>query len=205
MISGYTQLLTRRYSERLDGEAAEFLDYVVDGAKRMQTLINDLLSYSRVGTRGKPLSEVDFQSMLERVLRDLGATTEEHHATVTYDPLPIVWGDEGQLGQLLQNLIANSVKFHGSEPPRIHISAERSPTYWLISVKDNGIGIEPQYADRIFEIFQRLHSREEYPGTGIGLAVCRRIVERHGGKIWVESAPGQGSTFKFTIAERPQA
>jgi light-regulated signal transduction histidine kinase (bacteriophytochrome) len=203
MISGYTQLLTRRYTDRLEGEGREFMDYIVDGAKRMQTLINDLLSYSRVGTRGKPFGEVNCHDLLQRVLRDLGPAIEEHNAVIEHEGLPVVRGDEAQLGQLLQNLIGNSIKFHGEAAPRIRVSAHRQENQWQFGVKDNGIGIDPQYADRIFEIFQRLHTREDYPGTGIGLAVCRRIVERHGGKIWVESSQGEGATFNFTIPDQP--
>lgn len=199
MVLSYTQLLAQRYKGKLDTDADEFIQYAVDGTSRMQTLINDLLAYSRVGTQGKDFEPTDGEAIFEQAVANLKAAIEESGATVTHDALPTVIGDSSQLVQLLQNLISNAVKFRGQEPPRIHIAAEPKENEWLFSVRDNGIGIDPEYHDRIFIIFQRLHGREDYPGTGIGLTICKKIVERHGGRIWVESEPGQGATFYFTI------
>ena len=199
MVSSYTQLLARRYQGKLDAAADEFIAYAVDGANRMQGLINDLLAYSRVGTRAKGIEPTDCTAGLDQALANLKAAIEKSGAVVTHDPLPTVMADDLQLVQLLQNLIGNAIKFHVEKPPCIHVSAEQKGSEWVFSVRDNGIGIDPQYAERIFVIFQRLHTREEYPGTGIGLAICRKIVERRGGRIWVESQPGIGSTFYFTI------
>jgi PAS domain S-box-containing protein len=199
MVASFTQLLARRYQGKLDADADEFIRYIVDGAARMQQLINDLLSYSRVGTRGKPFEDTDCEAALWKATSNLGAAIVETGATVTHDPLPAVKADSAQIVQLFQNLIGNAIKFHSQEQPRVHVGASRTGVEWIFSVRDNGIGIDPQYFDRIFAVFQRLHSREEYPGTGIGLAICKKIVERHGGRIWVESEPGKGSTFYFTI------
>ena len=199
MVSSYTQLLARRYQGQLDADADEFIAYAVDGANRMQRLINDLLAYSRLGTRAKGFAPADCTAVLDQALANLKAAIEESGAVVTHDPLPTVTADNSQLVQLFQNLIGNAIKFRVEEPPRIHVSAEQKGNEWVFSVRDNGIGIDPQYAERIFVIFQRLHTREEYPGTGIGLAICKKIVERRGGRIWVESQPGRGSTFYFTI------
>lgn len=202
MVASYVQLLKRRYEGRLDADADEFIHYAVDGASRMQVLINDLLAFSRVSTRGKPFEETDTGILMEQTLRNLKIQIEENGAEVTCGPLPAVVADASQLSQVLQNLISNAIKFHGSEPPRVHVAARQDGNEWVFSVKDNGIGIEPRHFDRIFVIFQRLHSKAEYPGTGIGLAICKRIVERHGGRIWVSSEPGEGSTFFFTIPIR---
>jgi len=199
MVSSYTQLLAQRYEGQLDEKAKKYIDYAVDGAIRMQRLINDLLTYSRVGTRGNPLAPTDSRAVLGEALRNLAAMIEEKQALVTNDDLPTVRADASQLAQVFQNLIANAIKFRGEAPPRVHVSAREQAGEWIFSVADNGIGIDPQYADRLFVIFQRLHTRDEYPGTGIGLALCRRIVERHGGRIWFESELGKGSTFYFTI------
>jgi signal transduction histidine kinase len=199
MVASYTQLLARRYKGKLDSDADEFIRYAVDGANRMQWLINDLLAYSRVTVQDKVFEEVDCNSVLEEVLSDLRVAVEESRAVVTRAPLPTVMADRIQLGQLFQNLIGNAIKFHGKEAPQVYVSAERRPTEWLFSVRDNGVGLDPEYAERIFVIFQRLHNREEYPGTGIGLAICKKIVERHGGRIWVVSQTGQGATFHFTL------
>jgi light-regulated signal transduction histidine kinase (bacteriophytochrome) len=169
----------------------------------MQQLIEDLLLYSRVTTRGRPPEPVDSGTVLAHTLGDLQAVIAETGAEVTHDPMPTVAADATQLGQVFQNIIANALKFRSAEPPRIHISARCDGAFWTLGVADNGIGIDPQYSDRIFALFQRLHTREEYPGTGIGLAVCKKIVERHGGRIWVESQPGRGSTFSFTIPTVP--
>jgi len=205
MVSSYTQLLARRYRDRLDDDAREFIGYAVDGVHRMQSLIADLLAFSRVGSRGGAFEPVALERVLERALANLEAAIEESGAEVTHDPLPTVTADPVQLGQLFQNLVGNAVKFRGQTPPRVHISAEERSGEWHFAVRDNGIGIEPEYAERIFVIFQRLHGRGEYPGTGIGLAICKKIVERHGGRIWVESRPGEGSTFHFTLANRHEA
>jgi PAS domain S-box-containing protein len=199
MVASYTQLLGRRYKGRLDADADDFIAYAVDGATRMQQLINDLLAYSRVGTHGQELVPTDCNNVFERVVGDLGAAIAESGAVVTRDALPSVLGDPRQLGQLFQNLIANAIKFHGDEPARVHVTAEREGAMWRFAVRDEGIGIAPEYVDRIFVIFQRLHTQAEYPGTGIGLAICKRIAERHGGRIWVESQPGRGTTFYFTL------
>lgn len=236
MVSSFVQLLAERYRGRLDADADDFIGFVVDGAQRMGQLINDLLAYSRVGTRGQPLRPTDTEAALEDALWNLSVAIEETGATVTHDPLPVVLADRTQLLQLFQNLIGNALKFRGSEPPRVHVAAQaiadiRSapdivrrpadaaaasiahptshiadrPTGWVFSVADNGIGIAPEYHERIFGVFQRLHSRSEYPGTGIGLAICKRVVERHGGRIWVESQVGRGATFYFTLPAAPEA
>lgn len=198
-ITSYTQLLAQKYQGQLDSKADKYIHYIVDGATRMQQLINDLLSYSRVGTKGKELKLTDFNQVLEQTLMNLQIAIREKKAVITSDPLPLILGDQGQLVQLLQNLIGNGIKFCQQEFPKIHISVVEKQEEWFFTVKDNGIGIAPEYADRIFIIFQRLHTRREYEGTGIGLAICKRIVERHGGRIWVESELGQGATFHFTI------
>ena len=234
MVSSYTQLLERRYKDKLDVDANEFIAYAVDGANRMQRLIQDLLAYSRVSSRGRPLTPTDCNAVLGQVRVNLSVAIEENNAIVVHDELPMVMADETQLVQVFQNLIGNAIKFRGKEPPRIHISAKpmsefqaSSPTpqeqsdsksktsnvepetrnfkqkdAWVFSVRDNGKGIDPEYHERIFVIFQRLEGKGEYPGTGIGLAICKRIIERHNGRIWVESETGKGSTFYFTIPVR---
>jgi light-regulated signal transduction histidine kinase (bacteriophytochrome) len=199
MVSNYLQLIERRYKEQLDATAHEFIGFAVEGAQRMQRLINDLLSYSRVGRRGAAFGHVSLADAFDVVTGDLRATIEQTGATITCDPLPRVWADGTQLTQLLQNLVANALKFHGEAPPRVHVGAERRGREWQISVRDNGIGIEPQYAERIFVIFQRLHTKSEYPGSGIGLSICKKIVNRHGGRIWVEPSPEGGSVFRFSL------
>ena len=199
MVSSYVQLLARRYQGKLDSDADEFIAFAVDGAKRMQLLINDLLAFSRVTTKGHGFKPVEADAALEDALANLKAAIEENQANVTSDPLPVVSVDSGQLTQLFQNLIGNAIKFRGMEPPRVHVSVERHAKEWVFSVHDNGIGIEPRHLERIFVIFQRLHSAAQYPGTGIGLAICKKIAERHGGRLWVTSEPGAGSTFHFTI------
>ncbi|MCB0207774.1 MAG: PAS domain S-box protein [Anaerolineae bacterium] len=199
MIAGYVQLIERRYQGQLDSDADEFIYYAVDGAKRMQRLIHDLLALSRIGRKEQKLSQIDCNELLEQVLINLQVTIEDNEAKVTWDALPTLRGDSTQLGQLFQNLIVNAIKFQSDTSPIVHISASRQETAWMFAVQDNGIGIPPDQQDRIFMIFQRLHSRGEYPGTGIGLAICKKIVERHGGTIWVESRSGQGSKFQFTI------
>jgi len=199
MVSSYTQLVLRRYGDRLDGDAKEFMDFIVDGAARMKRLIEDLLAYSRVGTRGKELKPTDSGAALQKALVNLRASIEESGAVVTHDTLPTVHADDTQLAQLFQNLVGNALKFRGAEPPHVHVSVEERGDEWVFGVKDNGIGIEPQYFERIFMVFQRLHVKTEYPGTGIGLAICKKVVDRHGGRIWVESRPGEGSTFCFAL------
>jgi PAS domain S-box-containing protein len=199
MVASYTELLGHRYKGKLDKDADDFIFFAADGANRMKKLINDLLLYSRVGTKGKPFKNFDSNEAFKQAVFNLKLSIEDQHAVVTSDPLPRVICDDIQLVQLFQNLISNSIKFHGKEPPRVHVSAKMENDEWVFSVKDNGIGIDSNYFDRIFVIFQRLHGRQEYSGTGIGLAVCKRIVTRHGGRIWVESEIGKGSEFNFTI------
>ncbi|MFN2511660.1 MAG: PAS domain S-box protein [Pyrinomonadaceae bacterium] len=201
MVASYTQLLARRYKGKLDADADEFIDFAVDGANRMQRLILDLLTYSRVGSKGKELLSTSSEESLEQALRNLQGAIEASGALVTHDPMPQVFADEMQLTQLFQNLIGNGIKYQTSPVPLIHISVARNgPRKWMFSVKDNGLGIDPQYFERIFGMFQRLHKRDEFAGTGIGLAICKKIVERHGGDISVESEPGQGSTFRFALS-----
>ncbi len=206
MVASFTQLLARRYSEQLDDDARDFIQFAVDGATRMQTLISDLLNYSRVGTQGKPLVPTDSEQVLQPVLENLKYSLEESGAEISHEPMPWVMADATQLGQLFQNLVSNAIKFRSEIPPRIQISAEKDGRDWKISVRDNGIGIAPEHADRVFIIFQRLHTKTEYPGTGIGLAISKKIIERHGGRIWIEPSPGGGTTFCFTLtaAEKPK-
>lgn len=199
IIKSYLQLLAKRYAGKLDRDADQFIAYAVDGAARLQQLINDLLAYSRVGTTGAAFSETNCEAILEDALGDLKMAIEESAAVVTHDRLPTVVGDGSQLRQVFQNLIANAIKFRNAAHPRVHVAAERQADGWVFSVRDNGIGVAPEFADRIFMIFQRLHARNDYPGTGVGLAICKKIVERHGGRIWVESQSGQGATFRFII------
>jgi light-regulated signal transduction histidine kinase (bacteriophytochrome) len=201
MVASFTQLLGRRYRGKLDQDADEFIGYAVDGANRMQHLINDLLAYSRVGTRGKPLVPTDCNAVLKQARGNLAKAVEETSTVIYQDPLPVLLGDEVQLLQVFQNLIANAIKFRGTEPPQIQVTATRQGPEWVFAIRDNGIGIAPEHQERIFSVFQRLHHRAEYPGTGIGLAICKKVVERHGGRIWVESQPGEGSTFYFSIPE----
>ncbi|MGE5639811.1 MAG: PAS domain S-box protein [Clostridia bacterium] len=199
MVSSYTQLLQRRYGDKLDGDAKEFMAFIVDGAGRMKQLIEDLLAYSRVGTRGKEPKPAAVEGAVRRAITNVRAALEESGASITYDPLPTVPADEVQLAQLFQNLFGNALKFRSASVPRIHVSAKELEHEWEFAVQDNGIGIEPQYFERIFKVFQRLHDKAQYPGTGIGLAICKKVVERHGGHIWVSSQPGEGSTFHFTL------
>lgn len=204
MVVSYSQLLEQRYRDSLDENAGELIDYAVSGATRIQALINDLLAYSRIGTRQRGLEPVDSGTIADRALSYLKFLVEQSGAMVTRDLLPTVMADEVQLTQLFQNLIDNAIKFRSDRPLEIHVGARRDGDRWLFSVRDNGIGLEPQYSERVFEIFQRLHGPDEYSGTGIGLAISKKIVERHGGRIWVESEPGQGSTFFFTIPMHQQ-
>jgi light-regulated signal transduction histidine kinase (bacteriophytochrome) len=200
MVASYTQLLARRYKGRLDEDADEFIGFAVDGARRMQELIIDLLAYSRVGTRALQVERVDVALLVDQVVADLAAAIRDTGASVKRGDLPTVHADPIQLSQLFQNLIANAIKFHRpDEKPAVHIAAARQADGWQLSVSDNGIGIEPQYLERIFVLFQRLHTRDEHPGTGIGLSICKKIIERHGGTIRVESIPGRGTTFVCTL------
>ena len=199
MVSSYLTLLSRRYKGKLDSDADDFIHFAVDGATRMQRMINDLLTYSRVGSKGKPPEETDCEIILSEALSNLEVRIEESSATVTHDPLPKVMADDVQFVQLLQNLISNSIKYNDRDTPEVHLGAEEKDDEWVFSVKDNGIGIDPEYKDNVFEIFKRLQTKEEYEGSGIGLSVCKKIVERHGGRIWLESEPGEGTTFYFTV------
>ena len=199
MVSSYTQLLERRYKDQLDQDAKDFIFFAVDGANRMQHLINDLLDYSRVTTRGKPFVKLDLSVVLGHSIANLQKKIQETGAMIVNDDLPFVYGDEVQLVRVFQNLLDNAMKFRGDEPPRINVSAKTIDDKIQISLTDNGIGIDKIYSDRVFTIFQRLHTKVEYPGTGIGLAICKRTIERHGGKIWFESEPGKGTTFYFTL------
>jgi signal transduction histidine kinase len=199
VVSGFAQLLERRYKDKLDTEAGEYISFIVDGASRMQQLIRDLLDYSRITTKGKSFQPTDCNSVAHKALANLRIAVEESSAEITLDELPVVMADEPQMVRLFQNLIGNALKYRGDKTPVVHVSAQRADSEWVFSVIDNGIGIEPQYYERVFQIFQRLHKRDEYSGTGIGLAVCKRIVERHGGRIWVGSEAGKGSIFHFTI------
>jgi PAS domain S-box-containing protein len=198
-VASCVQLLQRRYSGQIDARADEFIAHAVAGIKRMETLIDDLLAYSRLGSQAQPLAPTNCQAVMANALANLAVAISESGAVVTCDTLPVVEADAGQLAQVFQNLIGNAIKFHGERSPVIHVGAEIRLGEWVLSVIDNGIGIEPQYFERIFQVFQRLHTRKEYQGTGIGLAICKKIVERHGGRIWIESELGTGSSFRFTI------
>ena len=200
MVSSYLQLIERRYEDDLDDDGQEFLEFAVDGADRMRNMIDGLLEYSRVTSRGDPLEPVALEGVVDDVLADLRFRIEEHDAEITRGTLPRVEGDSDQLRQVFQNLFDNAIEYSGEEPPRIHVDAERRGPEWLVSVSDEGIEIQPDEQERIYEVFERLHSREDHAGTGIGLALCERIVERHGGEIWVTSEPGEGTTFSFTLS-----
>jgi len=201
MVTSYVQLLAQRYEGQLDAKAQKYIHYAVDGALRMQTLINDLLAYSRIGMPDQIWQATAIQAVLDEALRNLDGVIAANQAVIDHAILPTVPGNATQLVMLFQNLISNAIKFHGAEPPRIQITAQDRDSEWLFTIKDNGIGIEPQHAARVFIIFQRLHTREEYPGTGIGLAICQRITHQHGGKIWFESTPGDDTTFFFTLSK----
>jgi PAS domain S-box-containing protein len=205
MVASYTQLLKRRYATKLDHDADEFIDFAVDGARRMQELINDLLAYSRVGTRALHLETVDVGALVDGIVGDLTFALEESGGIITHGELPTVRADAIQLRQLFQNVLANAIKFCGDRPPEVRVTSEADRDELRFTVQDSGIGIEPQYLDRIFVLFQRLHTRADYPGTGIGLAICKKIVERHGGRIWVESELGRGTSIHFTLAPKVKA
>ncbi len=200
-VAGCVQLLRKRYAEKLDDRANEYIEFAVDGASRMQRLIDDLLTYSRLGRKNEKRQVTDSAASLSTALANLSVGLQESQAIVTNDPLPMIATYSSQLTNVFQNLIGNALKFRNASSPRVHVGAIRHEAAWHFSVRDNGIGIDPQYFERIFGIFQRLHTRTEYPGTGIGLAMCKRVVEQHGGRIWVESAVGAGSTFHFTIPD----
>jgi PAS domain S-box-containing protein len=198
-IANFSDMLAQQYRDQLDEQSVRYFGYVTEGARRMQALINDLLSYSRVGRAELRLIPAPLEEILQGTLNDLHALIKENRAEISHDPLPTLKVNPHQMGQLLQNLIANAIKFHNDRPPRIHLSARQEGREWQVCVRDNGIGFEPQYAEGIFTVFKRLHGQGEYPGTGIGLAICKKIVERHGGRIWAKSEPGRGATFCFTI------
>jgi light-regulated signal transduction histidine kinase (bacteriophytochrome) len=199
MVATYTQLLAERYRGKLDESAEKYMHYAVDGALRMQVLIQDLLAFSRVGRPGTDCKLTDCNAVMQAVLQNLQTAIQESGARIECGSLPTVMADGSQLLQILQNLVANAIKFRGALPIVIRVAAERQEREWRFAVSDNGIGIAPEHAEQIFVIFRRLHTRDEYPGSGIGLAICKKIVEQHGGRIWVESCPGQGSAFKFTL------
>lgn len=205
MVVSYLTLLEKRNADTLDEKSKEYLSFAVDGGKRMQAMINDLLAYSRVGTQGEVFVRVDMNDAMVTTLRDLRASIEESGASVTSDPLPSVMADQNQMVLLLVNLISNAIKYRGEEAPLVHISVREDGDEWVFSVRDNGIGIDPRYEARLFKMFQRLHTPQEYGGTGMGLALSRRIVERHGGRIWFESEVGKGSIFYFTIPQLAQS
>ena len=205
MVSSYLQLLDRRYKDKLDSDAEDFINFAVDGAQRMHNLIADLVSYSRINTRENAFEPTDLNQVLDRALAAASESTRGSTAVITHDALPTLIADSVQVEQLFGHLVDNALKFQNSKRPRVHIGAEHRSSEWVFFVRDNGIGIDPELADRIFQVFQRLHGRGDYPGTGMGLAICRRIVERRGGRIWVESEPGKGSTFYFTMPQRLEA
>jgi light-regulated signal transduction histidine kinase (bacteriophytochrome) len=198
-MANFSEMLATRYQGQLDDPADKYLGYIADGAKRMKDLINDLLTFSRVGKADFRLTLTDMNDILQGTLNDIQPLVREEQAEITHELLPTLKVNPNQMGQLFQNLIANAIKFHGDQPPRIHVSARQADREWVMAVHDNGIGFEPQYAEGIFKIFRRLHTKEEYPGTGIGLAICKKIMERHGGRIWAETEPGRGASFYFAI------
>jgi signal transduction histidine kinase len=199
MVATYTQLLAERYQGKLDSDADKYIHYAVDGALRMQKLVQDLLAFSRVGRQGAAPCSTDCNGVLQAALKNLQAAIQESGAVLQYAQLPVVMADSSQLVQVFQNLIGNAIKFRGAEPPSIRVSAEAKGKEWVFSVADNGIGIAAEHRENVFVIFRRLHTRAEYPGNGIGLSICKKIIEQHGGRIWVESEPGQGSNFQFTL------
>lgn len=204
-VASYTQLLQRRFGKD-DAQAREFAQFITDGVHRMQSLITDLLAYSRVGRSSQPFAPGDLSATLAAALSNLSRAIADSGATITHDPLPTVLGDHSQLTQVFQNLVSNAIKFRGAAPLQVHVSAARGDDHWVIAVRDNGIGIEREYFDKMFVLFQRLHGRDRYPGTGLGLAICKKIVAHHGGRIWVESeGPGRGTTFRFTLPDPPPA
>ncbi len=202
MVTLYSQLLERRYKDSLDDDADDFIEYIVENAKRMKYLIDDLLEYSRITSQAKEFENINLDKVLESVLSNLSIIIIENNVNVTHDSLPTVFADKNQILQVFENLITNAIKFRGKKSPKIDISAKKSDKEWTFAVKDNGIGIKPEHQKQIFEVFKRLHTREEYPGTGIGLSIVQKIIEKHNGRIWVESEPGKGSTFYFTLPNK---
>ena len=202
MVVNFMGLLKRNYGTSFDETATKYVDFAVDGALRMKQLIDALLQYSRVDGRGGSFGRVRLQASFDNVVRALPLLVEESGASIQCDPLPEVWGDQAQLEQVFQNLVANAIKFRGERAPQIHVHCEEHSSHWEISVSDNGIGFEPQHAERIFAMFQRLHHRQAYAGSGIGLAIAKRIINRHGGKIWASATPGQGAVFTFSLPKR---
>lgn len=198
-VGNYAQLLDRASRRKLDPKGRKYLDKILEGADRMHSLIRDLLNYSRVSTGESPFEMIDMEGVLEAAISNVDAMVKSAGAAVTHDPLPSVWANSTRMQELLQNLIQNGIKFRGEAPPQVHVSATKENSEWTFSVRDNGIGIDPRYFERIFVIFQRLHPASEYPGNGMGLTICKRIVERHGGRLWVESGPGRGATFRFSL------
>jgi light-regulated signal transduction histidine kinase (bacteriophytochrome) len=201
-VASCMQMLEQKYKNKLDVDADKLIHYAVESSVRMKALISDLLAFSRIGTKGRPPQRIDCEQILDQAVKNLRSAIRETEAVITRDPLPTISADGTQVSQVFQNLIGNAIKFRRDEPPQLHVSSVKNQDEWVFSVKDNGIGIESQYLERIFVIFRRLHKRSEYAGAGIGLAICKKIVERHGGKIWVESEPGAGTTFYFTIPEK---
>ncbi|WP_306438842.1 sensor histidine kinase [Natronococcus pandeyae] len=199
MVSSYLQLIESRYADEFDEDGEEFLEYAIDGSERMKEMIDGLLEYSRVETQGEAFEPIDLDEILADACQNLEIQIDERDAVIDSEELPRVEGDASQLRQVFQNLISNAIEYSGDAPPQVDISAERDGEEWIISVRDSGLGIPPEEQDRIFEVFERLHSHEESSGTGIGLALCNRIIERHNGEIWVESDPGEGTTFSFTL------
>ncbi len=199
MVTAYLSLLEKKYGHQLDGKAKQYMDFAIEGGSRAKDLVQDLLEFSRVDTQGKAFQRTNMEGVLDTVVGNLSVQVKEENANISHEPLPSIMADEGQMVQVLQNLLSNALKFHGAEVPKVHISCKDKGDRWLFSVEDNGIGIDPKYHDKVFVLFQRLHTREEYEGTGIGLAISKKIVERHGGRIWFESQPGRGTTFYFTI------
>jgi signal transduction histidine kinase len=199
-VSGFAQLLQRKYKGRLDEQADEYIEFCISGAKRLQDLISGLLTYSRATRMGDTRERLDLNEIVRETVLLLGRAIQESNATISHGLLPSVWGNRQQIFQVVENLVGNALKFHGERRPEIHIEAEAGEGQWTISIQDNGVGIEPQYLERIFEPFQRLHGRE-YPGSGIGLALCRKVIERHGGRIWADPQPGAGTVFRFTLED----
>ena len=199
MVTLYSQLLERRYKDNLDSDADDFIEYIIEGAQRMRQLIDDLLEYSRVKSQAAEFEKVNLEQALEAVLHNLSISIIENNVKISHDPLPIVFADKNQMIQVFQNLISYAIKFHGQNPPEINISVQKAKKELIFSVSDNGIGIKPEHQKQIFEVFKRLHTREQHPGTGIGLSITQKIIIHHGGRIWVESELGKGSTFYFTI------
>jgi len=200
-VGGYVKLLLHRFPQNMDPKAVQYINGAAEGADRMERLITDLLAFSRVGTHGGAFSTASLDAILHEALRNLRSSIQSAQAKVTSDALPTLVVDATQMMLIFQNLIGNAIKFRSERPPEVHVSVQKEPGRWVFSVRDNGIGIEPQYYERIFQIFQRLHTRRHYPGTGIGLAICKKMVERHDGAIWVQSRPGQGSTFYFSLPD----